>query len=81
MKDQQKILNQFQESIGEISKTFLGFSKQIEEIAKLAESNLTEKQTEVIDGFKKDSKKLKNNDFASLIKLRDLYEQKIKDGI
>ena len=81
MKDQQKILNQFQESIGEISKTFVGFSKQIEAIAKLAESNLTEKQTEVIDEFKKDSQTLKSGDFASLIKLRDLYEQKIKDGI
>tara|TARA_R110000787_G_scaffold186869_2_gene298640 strand:+ start:2283 stop:2528 length:246 start_codon:yes stop_codon:yes gene_type:complete len=81
MKDQKKILNQFQESIGEISKTFVGFSKQIEEIAKQAESNLTEEQSAVIDEFKKDSQTLKSGDFASLIKLRDLYEQKIKDGI
>ena len=81
MKDQQKILNEFQESIGDLSKTFLGFSQQIEAISKEAESSLTEKESEVLSEFKKDSKKLKNNDFASLIKLRDLYEQKIKDGI
>jgi uncharacterized protein YoxC len=81
MKDQQKILNQFQESIGEISKTFVEFSKQIEAISKEAESNLTEQQSEVLNDFKKDSKTLKNGDFASLMKLRDLYEQKIKDGI
>tara|TARA_R110000868_G_scaffold31451_5_gene115338 strand:- start:415 stop:660 length:246 start_codon:yes stop_codon:yes gene_type:complete len=81
MADTQKILKDFQNSIGEISQTFKGFSQQIEAISKEAEKSLNEKELEVLSDFKKDSKKLKNNDIASLIKLRDLYEQKIKDAI
>ena len=81
MEDQQKILNQFQESIKEISKTFKGFTKEIESIAKSAQKNLTQEQSQLIDEFKKDTQNFKSGDFESLIKLKSLYEQKIKDGI
>tara|TARA_R110002126_G_scaffold156594_1_gene304026 strand:- start:395 stop:640 length:246 start_codon:yes stop_codon:yes gene_type:complete len=81
MKDEQKILNQFQESIGEISESILGFQKQIQDISKEAEKGLSEKETTIINDFKEKAATLKNADFSSLMKLKTIYEQKLKDGI
>ncbi|MHA2039512.1 MAG: hypothetical protein ACW98X_24085 [Promethearchaeota archaeon] len=81
MNEQEKILNQFQNSIGGMTKTFADFSKQIEEISKQAEKNLSEKELEIISEFKEKAKTIKSGDFSSLIHLKAVYDQKIKDGI
>jgi DNA anti-recombination protein RmuC len=81
MNEQEKILNQFQNSIGDMTKSFADFSKQFEEISKQAEKNLSEKELEMINEFKEKAKTIKGGDFSSLMELKSIYDQKIKDGI
>jgi len=81
MSKQQKILNQFQESISGMSKTFLDFSKQFKEISKEAEKNLSKKELEMINEFKEKAKTLKGADFSSLMELKEVYEKKLKNGV
>tara|TARA_R100000951_G_scaffold113153_1_gene114618 strand:+ start:611 stop:856 length:246 start_codon:yes stop_codon:yes gene_type:complete len=81
MSKQKEILNQFQESIGGMSKTFLDFTKQFEEISKEAEKNLSEKELEMIKEFKEKAKTLKGADFSSLMELKKVYENKLNNGV
>tara|TARA_R110000787_G_scaffold23250_1_gene66750 strand:- start:3668 stop:3907 length:240 start_codon:yes stop_codon:yes gene_type:complete len=79
MTEQEKIVKQFKDSITEMTKNISGFSQQFEKISKESEKNLTEKESKIIEMFKEESKK--STDFSSLIKLKEFYEQKLKDAI
>ena len=79
MNEQEKIVKQFKDSITEMTKNISGFSQQFEKISKESEKNLTEKESKIIEMFKEESKK--STDFSSLIKLKEFYEQKLKDAI
>lgn len=81
MKEEEKILNQFQDSISGVSSSLMNFSKELEKISKQSEKELSEKELEMVNDFKEKLKTLKGVDFSSIMELKAAFDQKVKNGL